>query len=879
MDLPVLRLLFQWTTLRHWRRSFLSTLLLILSLGVGVGAFLGVRLANRAVTSGFALFTGALEGGSDWVLEGTGGLLDEDFLPLLRGSVDPLPVRFLPVLTTTAARMDEDGEDSEGFFAPQVEILGVDLSLLASMTRSEDREDEGASQTMSLSQGDSMPDLYRSVWVSRRLAEQSAWKPGGEVELVLGETPVSLKIQGIIPEGTFQIRAPSSMVLMDLLPLQEWTGLTGKISRVEVALPKGSLREGWLGQIRQKLEEDAGGRWEVQSPGEIQGGGEKMTRAFRYNLAVLSTLALLVGGYLILQAMEAAVSRRRKEIAVLRSLGVSSRCIRQAWCLEALVLSGMGVLAGWGLGWLMAQVLVGAVARTVNSLYFSTTVQAASWSWYEAWGGALLGWSVGLASGWWPAREAAATPPAEVLQHGALSRPVSPCAYRKWAWVSCCLLAGLLCALPPWKLEGGTTIPLAGYLAVAMLLGLATLAVRPVLPALSSVGRLLPSSLGGWLYPVSQFRRASGRHVLATAGMVVSVGMAAGMTQLVGSFETTLSAWIRNSLRADLYVATRGVANISSRTRISPEALEVLKSDSDVDLAEAGNLVRLPMGDSWCLLAGVDWEPGRWRETLLWLRQPSSDFWDALSDSASVPALINEAFLHRFGLARDGFMEIQTPLGERRLKVGGVFADYGSEQGSILLPRSAISEWFGDARALNLVVHLKPGRDAEQVRLRWLQAFPGLVVRTQSGLREDVLRIFHETFTVTRALKALGILVAVLGMGLALTGILLDRLHEMRVLRELGMTRRELAGAVAVEGAGMAFVGGGLGLILSSLLGTILIHVINRQSFGWTLQQAWPWKQWLGLWAGLVLVAIVVALLVGWRYSARVLSTSERDTI
>ena len=103
-----------------------------------------------------------------------------------------------------------------------------------------------------------------------------------------------------------------------------------------------------------------------------------MTRAFRLNLTILSLLALVVGLYLIFQALDGAVVRRRDEIAILRSLGVPPRDIRNAWLMEAAMLGWLGGVAGLAMGWVGAQGAVQLVGRTVNALYHSSSADAAA---------------------------------------------------------------------------------------------------------------------------------------------------------------------------------------------------------------------------------------------------------------------------------------------------------------------------------------------------------------------------------------------------------------------------------------------------------------------------------------------------------------------
>jgi putative ABC transport system permease protein len=112
-------------------------------------------------------------------------------------------------------------------------------------------------------------------------------------------------------------------------------------------------------------------------------------------------------------------------------------------------------------------------------------------------------------------------------------------------------------------------------------------------------------------------------------------------------------------------------------------------------------------------------------------------------------------------------------------------------------------------------------------------------------------------------LEVIAVLVAVIGLALTLTSVLLDRREELTTLRALGFTQRELAGAAALEGGVVAAAAVAGGLVLSVALGWLLIYVINKQSFGWTLGFAVPWGQLAALAGAVVATGVVVSYFVG----------------
>jgi putative ABC transport system permease protein len=304
------------------------------------------------------------------------------------------------------------------------------------------------------------------VWVSAALAST----PPKILALVFDERVRTLPVVGVIPMAKDAPRVPANLLVLDLPHLQQITGKVGRVDRVEFLVEPGPRASERRAELQTLLEKLGGERWIVTTPGTRRESAETMTRAFRLNLTILSLIALLVGLYLIFQALDGAVVRRRTEIAILRSLGVEERVIQLAWLTEAAVLGLLGGALGLVLGWAGAQFAVRAVGQTVNALYYATTVEAASLAPGELVLGLGLGLGASLVAGWWPARLAASTPPAQVLPRGA-----PPAAGGRWQrsfalGAGCVGLGVVLAQLSPLRLDGGGRFPLAGYAAALKVL-------------------------------------------------------------------------------------------------------------------------------------------------------------------------------------------------------------------------------------------------------------------------------------------------------------------------------------------------------------------------------------------------------------------------
>jgi putative ABC transport system permease protein len=436
----------------------------------------------------------------------------------------------------------------------------------------------------------------------------------------------------------------------------------------------------------------------------------------------------------------------------------------------------------------------------------------------------------------------------------------------------CALLVGLALAYGvraapgvAWQAYGGSLLVLVGgsLLAVALL------------PLLGLPGR----STRQWQVRLAlrPLLRPTSRHGFAAAALAVAVGMTTGMGVMVQSFEHTVLTWIGSSLQADLYAAPIGAAGAASQHRMSPETADAMAADPAVAAADrfqmlpitfrgrptflgAGDMAIQAARGGLILAAG-----GPFPAPLLALRKGGTE---------DPGVLASETFARHFGVHLGEVLDLPTPGGTRRVTVRGILADYGNERGSLILDRPVFLAWFQDARVASLALYLKPGQSAEALAARLRREHPGLQVRSNSALRNQVATIFHQTFAITYALEAIGLVVAVLGLAQGLTGLALARRGEIWSLRALGATQVDLVRILMLEGLGVALAGLLAGLGLGLLLARILVDVLNPQVFGWTLAFRMP-GGFLALVALVTVGAAVLALAPAARWGARLRADRE----
>ena len=874
------RILWTRFTWRHWCRAPVSSFLLLLILALGVATFFSIRLANRAAVLSFQNFAGLITSQSDGIVTAPAGALQESVLPELRQRLGGSPVTLVPVLEASAVAPTLDAHQTFGP-RPTFQLLGLDLISLANLSRPSDglqrwfadsdpTQDSGKDFLSVLDRSD-------SVFISPALARRDLLKTGSRLSLVINARPVELRVAGLIPDDPRQPAAPVNLMILDLPALQHLTAREGQLDRVELVLPEGPQRAAQWAHLQQRLQPpgDAGpARWRLSSPAERRSAASTMTQAFRLNLTILSLLALLVGLYLVFQGLEGAVVRRRNEIAVLRSIGVTSRQIQRMWLMEAATIGLVGGLLGLGLGWLGAQGAVRMVGLTVNALYYATSVETAPFDLPEAILALFLAVLASILAGVRPARTAANTPPAQIASRaGAASDPPGRFLGRPGIGGILLILGIGLTWFPPLHLAGGTRVPVAAYAAALCWIFSAGIFSGSLLAGMGRLcQRLKPGSVTLRLAS-SQLRSPSGRHRLAVASLVCAVGMTAGMAILVGSFDTTMRGWIARTFQADLYISSDGAQTASSDSRIPPETWKAVAAHPAVERVNLIQVMPLEINGVSTLVVGNHMDFFRDYAHPAWVSAPAND--DVFRpDRNAAQVLVSESFAARFNVRRGDTVTVPTPGGPRTVTVAGIFSDYGNERGSLLLEQEQFSKWFETDLAVSLILAVRPGQDPETLRAELRAAHPGLGIFTSSYLRGEALRIFRQTFAVTYALELIGLVVAVAGLAFTLASLLWERRTDLNTLRALGLRRGELAGAAAWEGALMAAAGTIAGLAVSLALGWLLIYRINLQTFGWTLQTDRPWGQLAALSLLVLASATLTGGIVG-RWAARL--PAERE--
>lgn len=183
------------------------------------------------------------------------------------------------------------------------------------------------------------------------------------------------------------------------------------------------------------------------------------------------------------------------------------------------------------------------------------------------------------------------------------------------------------------------------------------------------------------------------------------------------------------------------------------------------------------------------------------------------------------------------------------------------------MDRETMLRYLPDPTPSNLAVFVAAHVNPEEVRKKILEAASGyrILIFSDRDLRTEAIRIFDRTFAITYALEAVAVVVAVMGIAGALLALVIDRRRELGLLRFLGASSAQIRKLILTEAGLLGLLANMAGLVLGYFLSLVLVFVINKQSFGWTIRFHWPVALLLGALSGVYLATLLSGL-----YPARV---------
>ncbi len=802
----------------HWLLSLLS----LAGIALGVAVYVTVSVANHSAKKAFEAGIDLVAGRARLEVRSAAGSLDEKLYPVI--ARHPAVAHATPIV--------------EGYGIPKtrpgtaVQILGVDVFSNAPFSVFALQEREDGLRDAELGEWMGRP---RQVFVSEAGAEWLGVKTGDALEVTIAGQKQTLRVAGVAPfEGATETGG-ARVLLMDIGWAQELLGVQGRLSRV-LLRPREDMS---VAEVQRALSEHLPASVLISRPSQRNEQVDRMLSGFQLNLQAMSQVSLLVGAFLIYNTLSASVVRRRRQIGTLRALGASRRDIRNLYLAESVLYAVPGVVLGLMLGLVLGGSLLGTVEQTIGNLYVRASIERLYIPYGQMSLAAAFGILTALVGAWLPAREASRTTPVEALHVGHLQaktfRDSGAFAVAGVLFALCAFAIGWLAISigPPWLGFGSAFCVLAaGACGVP---GAARLLCAGLERVLVLASKLTPVRIGTLGFAQSLHRTA-----VTVAALLCAVALSAGVAIMIHSFRETVRVWVDQVMRADIYVtALAESASSSERRAVHPELHAWLKGQPEVQSLDSYRSRIVEINGEPMTLAGVDGEAikdailGGHAEGKLrtWRTEPA--------------VMISESASRRLNLRPGDSLAIPADAGLVELRVAGIYRDFTSDRGVLLVWLEQFLPHWHEPQAHSIGVYLKPSADAEAFVERIQQrssAWEGAAALLNRDLRKRVFEVFDQTFAVTNVLQIVAVIVAVAGVLLSLTVVVLEKAKELAVLRSLGASRGQISTIVLSEAGLIGVLASIGGLVAGYFLAIVLTQVINKAFFGWSITIFMPWQ-------------------------------------
>ena len=543
----------------------------------------------------------------------------------------------------------------------------------------------------------------------------------------------------------------------------------------------------------------------------------------------------------------------------MRALGASRGAVLKAFIGEATFFGfGLALALGLPVGRLMASGAVKLMAATVESLYVSSrpgSIELSTWSVALAF---VIGVGVAIVSAYSPAREASLVSPVEAMARGRRE-------YMTRIHKSRDLWYALVLGIAAAAAARGSCYRRQTCLRLFRCDLASSSRPRLAIPAftdavISRSSRWLGKILGVEALLASQSLSASLRRTSVLVGALsTAIAMMTSVGIMVGSFRETVLLWMNDRLPADLYLRPAGAPAPDRHPTVSLELADKISKLPGVAGVDRLRAYEISFDGLPATLASVDLSALRSdHRSNFFSGRPTEQVLSEIRGADAV--LVSEPFTNKHHVRAGDVITLALGAARPSFRIADVYYDYGSERGTILMDRQTMLRYLPDPAPSNLAIYVAPDATSETVREEITQASAGyrVLVASNRDLRTEAIRIFDRTFAITYALEAVAVIVAVMGVAGALLALVIDRRRELGLLRFLGASAGQVRKQILVEAGLLGLLANFAGLALGFALSLVLIYVINKQSFGWTIRFHWPVAVLLGA-ISVVYVATVLA--------------------
>lgn len=830
----------QTLSLPYFRLHKARTALIITSIALGVATLVATRALNESMTLAVGQSVTPLAGVADLLVSnGEQGVHDSVLRDLQRS---PIPgVKYVqPLILDRVALPDLENRTAL--------LIGVDLE-------SEAVAGNPRGITLEFSNPPTSVEEIRERFEELRKVDNiGVVGVGKELNRALKPESRVVRVRAagkewhLVKAGTIDASGPAatlggSVLVMRLYDAAMLRGRPDIVSRIDIALESGADRQ----QVMRLVKERVGIRSEVKTTDANDAEVESVIGTLQLGFSLGGAGALVVGLFLVYNALAVSVADRRHDIGILRSLGATRAQVAALFAGESILLGIVGAVLGVPLGLGLAQISLGPIRGAMSDVFLPLESVQLPITMANIVTSVLAGVVVALLAGLIPAIQAAREEPADTVRRVPFRASWVYRAMQAGASVLT-ILAGLLCIAIRGQLEsprigtfGGLILVLTGtLLATPFLAAVAARLLGPICRQLLGIeGRLAADNLA----------RSPGRTGLVIAALAAGVALLIQTAGLTVSSKAAVLDWVDRTMSADLFVfANSSLGGVGESQPMDEKLVDLMETMPVVNAAAGSRFQRIPYrdvnqkevivyliaADSTRYYAAEQDRPAR----------PGRDLYPRLREPGA--AILSDNFSSLRHVPVGQSFSLQGPQGPVAMQGIGNVPYYAWNQGAVIVDRGWYRQQFGDRLVDRVDIYLKPGSDPKAAResiLRHWGAEHGLVVMTREEMHDAVEATISRLYGMFYAQNMVIGLVAALGVVMALLISVLQRRRELGLLRAVGASRGQILLSVLVEAALMGIIGAAIGLLVGVPIEWYVLKVIMLEETGFAFPVRIPWRE------------------------------------
>jgi putative ABC transport system permease protein len=814
--------------LRNIREEKFLTFLSIIGIALGIGLFVGVKVASDRAIASFETDIKGINPYANYEILDTSGI---DFNEQVYKDIRKIEENCFPVLKTFGHIPElKETIDINGIYTAKV-IPFFKLSRNAKID---------------------IENFYKEpngILITKKFSDKHSLKKGNVIKPLVYDREYDLKIIDILDSDSLL----TNTVIMDIGNLQELFRKTGYLSRIDLATDEKKAEE--IGKILPF-------NLRIEKKDEIFKNQKSLIASFRYNLQFVSLIAILVGIFLLYSTVFVSVVKRRTEIGILRGLGADKKTLILLFTIQGVVLGFIGTILGIIFGQFAAYFSVIAVEKTISTMYSTISISDYLITKRDVLEALFLGLLVSLLASAIPSFESSKIRPNESSREGSFEGKYR--GYQKYFFLGGVFLifSGVILSYLDY-IYTPFEFPILAYLGILLIIAgftfvspfylsiILRIIKKPSEMIFRAIGKITLGDMKGNIY----------RFSVALMSVAISSALIIALFTLIFSFRNSLQGWINKYITADVYIKPASCKSNYCFYPVSEGVISIVKSFPEVEGIDKFRALQIGLYGKKVVAGFADSTVKRKYSVRRYFDSRYQEILKEMGGNERVVG-ISDYLAIKYGLKKGDRIEINTPTGKEPFTISDVSSSYSTTSGFLYIDRKWLKKYWGLDDATQFSIYLKEGVDADKFIHKLKERLSpqySLEIMNNQELRQKILDIFNKSFAITYAIELISIIVSLIGVINTLLALVFERKREISIIRYLGGSWKQIQQTLILSAGIIGVTGIFLGILMGPLMSIIFIHVVNKISFGWEIHFRIPFS-YLSL---VTLILFLTTLLAG----------------